>query len=128
MPSPITTIVMKDFTFKLAYTEIILTYNININITLTDFIENIKSAVLNDLHMENIEIVPTGQDYVPGRAAEDADALLPSSQYTLAEYFREKIYFTSFYIRQINNGNQYLDTNMDVDMDISELEQHSALN
>jgi hypothetical protein len=95
----------RNLCFKVAHTEIIRNYNININISMTEFIENIKNLIYNDLQMENIEIVPTGQPYIRGRAAEDAVALLPS-QDSVYDYFRERINFTSFYIRKINNENQ----------------------
>ena len=89
----------KHLYFKVVKTETTKIYMIDVNWSIQYFIEKLQGWIYEDLFLSNIEIVPTGQEYVAGKSAENADALKDDSEITLDAYFGKKIDTTSFYIR-----------------------------
>ena len=95
------------FYFKLAYTCQTKIYFVRPNITISQFIDDIKMRARGDFDLtdnEDIEIVIVGQyDNINGRDAELAPALQPSNT-LLSEFYRNTLMNTSFYIRKISNN------------------------
>ena len=95
------------FYFKLAYTCQTKIYFVRPNITISQFIDDIKMRARGDFDLtdnEDIEIVIVGQyDNINGRDAELAPALQPSNT-LLSEFYRNTLMNTSFYIRKIPNN------------------------
>ena len=92
------------FYFKLVYTDRAVRYSISPDKTLTDFINYVKVMVRDDFNISdnfNVEIVPTGQPYVPGQDAEMAAALEHSNYYTIRDIYGDNYKNISFYIRKI---------------------------
>jgi hypothetical protein len=92
-----------ELSFKKVYTCKTVYYTIDVNFTMKQFINFIKSKAYNDFNINNnykIEIVESGQfDNINGSDAELAPAL-ESCETTLREKYGEKIKYVSFYIRQ----------------------------
>lgn len=95
------------FYFKLAYTCQTKIYFVRPNITISQFIDDIKMRARGDFDLtdnEDIEIVIVGQyDNINGRDAELAPAIQPSNT-LLSEFYRNTLMNTSFYIRKIPNN------------------------
>jgi len=92
------------FYFKLVYTERTVCYNISPDKTLTDFINYVKVMVRDDFTISDnysVEIVPTGQPYVPGQDPEMAAKLEPSNYYTIRDIYGENYKNIAFYIRTV---------------------------
>lgn len=94
------------FYFKLAYTCQSKIYFVRPNITISQFIDDIKLRARGDFNLsdnEDIEIVITGQyDNVNGRDPELAPAIQPSN-ILLSQFYQNTHMNTSFYIRKISN-------------------------
>jgi hypothetical protein len=113
------------FYFKLAYTCQSKIYFVRPNITISQFIDDIKMRARGDFDLtdtEGIEIVITGQyDNVNGRDPELAPAIQPSNT-LLSEFYRNTLMNTSFYIRKIPNNlniNIPINNNNEDNFDIS---------
>jgi hypothetical protein len=95
------------FYFKLAYTCQSKIYFVRPNITISQFIDDIKLRARGDFDLtdnEDIEIVITGQyDNVNGRDPELAPAIQPSN-ILLSQFYQNTHMNTSFYIRKISNN------------------------
>lgn len=95
------------FYFKLAYTSQTKIYFVRPNITISQFIDDIKLRARGDFNLtdnEDIEIVITGQyDNVNGRDPELAPAIQPSNM-LLSQFYQNTHMNTSFYIRKISNN------------------------
>lgn len=92
------------FYFKLVYTERTVRYNISPDKSLTDFINYVKVMVRDDFTISDnysVEIVPTGQPYVPGQDPEMAAKLEPSNYYTIRDIYGENYKNIAFYIRTV---------------------------
>ena len=88
---------------KLAYTCTTNNYNIDTNVSVSDFIQNIKNSVYNDPIFNistniPIEIVESGQG-TKNTSAEDAPALIESDEIVSNKYKR----IPAFYVRICNN-------------------------
>jgi hypothetical protein len=91
-----------EFYFKLAYTCETRYYEVNADMSITDFISDIKNRARTDFEIqldEDIEIVEAGQNSLNGQAAEMAPELEPSSA-TIREIYGNKYNLTAFYIRK----------------------------
>lgn len=89
--------------FKLAYTCQTKIYDINPNISVKNFIEEIKNKARNDFHLENdedIEIVEAGQYIRNGQPSEEAPALV-NSNIPMINLYGYRLKNTAFYIRII---------------------------
>jgi hypothetical protein len=90
--------------FKLVYTCQTKNYIVNPNISIKDFIKNVKARARNDFNLNNdedVEIVEAGNpDNINGHDAELAPALEPSST-TIREIYGNRHTRTAFYIRKI---------------------------
>lgn len=85
------------FNFKFIYTDTIKQYSVQKNITVKNFIEDIKNRISNDFNIsnnENIEIIEAGQEN-----DELAHALEPSNV-RLKQIYENKYKITSFYIKK----------------------------
>lgn len=95
------------FYFKLAYTCQSKIYFVRPNITISQFIDDIKLRARGDFNLsdnEDIEIVITGQyDNINGRDPELAPAIQPSN-ILLSQFYQNTHMNTSFYIRKISNN------------------------
>lgn len=95
------------FYFKLAYTCQSKIYFVRPNITISQFIDDIKLRARGDFDLtdnEDIEIVITGQyDNINGRDPELAPAIQPSN-ILLSQFYQNTHMNTSFYIRKISNN------------------------
>ena len=95
------------FYFKLAYTCQSKIYFVRPNITISQFIDDIKLRARGDFDLtdnEDIEIVITGQyDNINGRDPELAPAIQPSN-ILLSQFYQNTHMNTSFYIRKIPNN------------------------
>ncbi len=95
------------FYFKLAYTCQSKIYFVRPNITISQFIDDIKLRARGDFDLtdnEDIEIVITGQyDNINGRDPELAPAIQPSNM-LLSQFYQNTHMNTSFYIRKISNN------------------------
>ena len=94
-----------QFYFKLAYTCQTKIYDINPNISIRNFIEDIRYRARYDFNIEqdeDIEIIEAGQpNNINGRDAELAPAIEPCSDYTIREIYGNTYRSTAFYIRKI---------------------------
>jgi hypothetical protein len=95
-----------NFNFKLVYTNQIQKYNVNSNITVKNFIKQVKARVKNDFNLrayEDVEIVEAGNpDNINGHDAELAPALVPSNT-RIREIYGCRYERTSFYLRKIQD-------------------------
>lgn len=93
-----------EFYFKLVYTCETKIYSVNPDISIEDFIEDIKIRAKNDFELyenETIEIIETGQfNNINGRNAELAPALVPLQE-TVRQIYGNRYKNTSFYLRII---------------------------
>jgi hypothetical protein len=93
-----------EFDFKLVYTCQTKKYFVRPNITLSQFIDDIKMRARGDFNLqitEDIEIVEAGQYYnINGRDPELAPALQPSNV-LLSEIYENTYKNIAFYIRKI---------------------------
>ena len=101
------------FYFKLAYTTENKIYFVRPNITIRQFIDDIKMKVRGDFNLkdnEDIEIIMAGQYYnVNGRDAELAPAIQPSN-IRMSKFYRNNLKSTAFYIRKISNSLSNVET------------------
>jgi len=107
-----------QFYFKLAYTCETKIYDINPNISIKNFIEDIKYRARNDFHIENdedIEIVEAGQHCTDGRPSEEAPAL-EISDTPLIQIYGNRHKNIAFYIRIIQ-----LNTRINIPQDYIEM-------
>jgi hypothetical protein len=107
-----------ELSFKKVYTCKTVCYIIDVNFTMKQFINYIKSKAYNDFNIDKnykIDIVEAGQfDNINGSDAELAPTLEPC-EIMLREKYGEKLKHTSFYIRpkldievpEINANNIY---------------------
>ena len=87
-----------QFYFKLFNTERIVKYNINLDKTITDFIDYVKIMVKDDLNIGDnytIQIMQTENSYL----------LEPSNYYTIRDVFGENCKDILFYIKIKPNRN-----------------------
>ena len=93
------------FNFKWINSKQNRVYFVNANLTMCQFIDDIKMRVRSDFELKNdedIEIVIAGQyDNINGRDPEVAPAIQPSGILISELYENKKI---SFYIRKISNS------------------------
>lgn len=93
-----------EFYFKLAYTCQTKIYSVNPDISIKNFIEDIKYRARIDFQIglaEDIEIVEAGNpDNINGHDAELAPALEPIDT-TIREFYENKYKNIAFYIRKI---------------------------
>ena len=91
------------FYFKMVYTSQTIYYDINLDMSITEFINYVENKIRADLIIDNnydIEIIEAGQfDNINGRDAELAPALEPSDL-TLLEKYENNYKQTAFYIRK----------------------------
>lgn len=88
------------FNFKFIYTDIIKQYSVEKNITLKNFIQDIKNRIRNDFNINNnedIEIIEAGQEN------NELSCALESSDITLKQKYETKYKMTSFYIKKMVN-------------------------
>jgi hypothetical protein len=88
------------FNFKFANTSTIKQYSVEKNITVKNFIEDIKNRITNDFNIndnENIEIIEAGQEN------DELASVLLSSEIPLKQIYENKHTVTSFYIRKTVN-------------------------
>jgi hypothetical protein len=94
-----------EFYFKLAYTCQTQNYLIDPNLSITNFIDDIKNIVPTHFDIspnEDIEIVEVGQPHnINGRDAELAPALKPTDL-TIKQLYEHRYRQTAFYIRKIH--------------------------
>lgn len=92
--------------FKLAYSCQTKKYFVRSNVTLSQFIDDIKMRARSDFHLsddEDVEIVEAGQYHnINGRDPELAPALQPSNV-LLSEMYENTNKNIAFYIRKIPN-------------------------
>lgn len=92
------------FRFKLAYTSKTKNYAVKSDMSIKNFIREIRQRAPIDFELncgEDIEIVETGQfDNICGHDAELAPALEESHR-TLGDLYANRYHSTSFYIRKI---------------------------
>ena len=92
-----------NFYFKLAYTCKTINYEINLDLSITDFINYVKNKIRIDFNIdsnETIEIVEAGQfNNVNGEDAEQAPALESSDAITIREKYKNNYKLIGFYIR-----------------------------
>ena len=93
-----------SFYFKVAYTCQTVNYDINLDMSLTEFIEQVTTNARTDFDINsnyNIEIVIAGQsNNVNGRDAEVAPAL-ENSDMTIREKLGDGYKYVAFYIRPV---------------------------
>jgi hypothetical protein len=93
------------FSFKMVYSCKNITYDINLDTTIADFINIVKSRIRNDFNISDdfdIQIVEAGQfNNVNGRDPELAPALEISDK-TIREKYENVYKQTAFYIRLVN--------------------------
>jgi len=85
------------FNFKFTYTDIIKQYSVEKNITLKNFIQDIKNRIRNDFNIndnEDIEIIEAGQEN------DELACPLESSDITLKQKYENKYKIMSFYIKK----------------------------
>jgi hypothetical protein len=92
------------FYFKVVYTTRTISYSVDPNLSIEDFIQDIQNRVRVDLNIDPndmIEIVEAGNFYnIIHRDAEMAPALEPSSE-TLLQVYGDRHATTAFYIRPV---------------------------
>jgi hypothetical protein len=93
-----------NFDFKLIYTEEVRKYRVDPDMTITQFIEDIKNRIHHDFEVnddEDIEIVEAGQfNNINSRDPELAPALAHSNYSVRQIYPTNDKCFTAFYIRK----------------------------
>ena len=93
-----------SFYFKLAYTCQTINYDINLDMSIENFINYVKDKIRVDFNIDNncdIEIVETGQpNNVNGRDAEVASAL-EYSDTTIIEKYGDNYKYIAFYVRPV---------------------------
>ena len=93
------------FNFKWVYSKQNKVYFVNANLTISQFIDDIKMRIRSDFDLKNdedIEIVIAGQyDNINGMDPEVAPPIQPSGILISELYENKKI---SFYIRKISNS------------------------
>jgi len=94
-----------SFYFKLAYTCQTINYDINLDMSIENFINYVKDKIRVDFNIDNnydIEIVKAGNpDNINGHDAELAPAL-EATNYTILQTYGDNYKQTAFYIRKIN--------------------------
>ena len=93
-----------SFYFKLVYTCQTVNYDIDLNMSMTEFINYVKDKIRVDFNIYNncdIEIVESGQpNNVNGRDAEVASALEYSNT-TIIEKYGDNYKYIAFYVRPV---------------------------
>ena len=93
-----------SFYFKLVYTCQTVNYDIDLNMSMTEFINYVKDKIRVDFNIDNncdIEIVESGQpNNVNGRDAEVASAL-EYSDTTIIEKYGDNYKYIAFYVRPV---------------------------
>ena len=93
-----------SFYFKLVYTCQTVNYDIDLNMSMTEFINYVKDKIRVDFNIDNncdIEIVESGQpNNVNGRDAEVASALEYSNT-TIIEKYGDNYKYIAFYVRPV---------------------------
>lgn len=96
-----------SFYFKVAYTCQTNYYDINLDMSVTEFIEHVTTKARTDFNINlnyDIEIVEAGQfNNVNGRDAEVAPEL-ENSNMTIREKLGDRYKYTAFYIRPVICG------------------------
>jgi hypothetical protein len=96
-----------QFRFKLVYTTNTKNYTFKSDLSIREFIREIRQRAPADFDLncnEDIEIVEMGQfNNINGHDAELAPAL-EESDYTLRELYENRYKFTSFYIRKFHTS------------------------
>ena len=104
-----------SFYFKLVYTCQTVNYDIDLNMSMTEFINYVKDKIRVDFNIDNncdIEIVESGQpNNVNGRDAELAPAL-EATNYTILQTYENSYKNTAFYIRTVMRGRENLENNI----------------
>ena len=104
-----------SFYFKLVYTCQTVNYDIDLNMSMTEFINYVKDKIRVDFNIDNncdIEIVESGQpNNVNGRDAELAPAL-EATNYTILQTYENSYKNTAFYIRTVMRGRENLENNL----------------
>lgn len=94
-----------SFYFKLAYTCQTINYDIDLNMSIENFINYVKDKIRVDFNIDNnydIEIVKAGNpDNINGHDAELAPAL-EATNYTILQTYGDNYKQTAFYIRKID--------------------------
>ena len=94
-----------SFYFKLAYTCQTINYDINLDMSIENFINYVKDKIRVDFNIDNnydIEIVKAGNpDNINGHDAELAPAL-EATNYTILQTYGDNYKQTAFYIRKID--------------------------
>lgn len=94
-----------SFYFKLAYTCQTINYDINLEMSIENFINYVKDKIRVDFNIDNnydIEIVKAGNpDNINGHDAELAPAL-EATNYTILQTYGDNYKQTAFYIRKID--------------------------
>ena len=94
-----------SFYFKLAYTCQTINYDIDLDMSIVNFINYVKDKIRVDFNIDNnydIEIVKAGNpDNINGHDAELAPAL-EATNYTILQTYGDNYKQTAFYIRKIN--------------------------
>ena len=93
-----------SFYFKVVYTCETMNYDIDLDMSISDFINIVKNRARQDFNIDNnniIEIVIAGQsNNVNGRDAEQAPAL-ENSDMTIREKLGDGYKYVAFYIRPV---------------------------
>jgi hypothetical protein len=104
-----------SFYFKLVYTCQTVNYDIDLNMSMTEFINYVKDKIRVDFNIDNnydIEIVEAGQpDNINGHDAELAPAL-EATNYTILQTYENSYKNTAFYIRTVMRGRENLENNI----------------
>ena len=94
-----------SFYFKLAYSCQTINYDINLDMSIENFINYVKDKIRVDFNIDNncdIEIVKAGNpDNINGHDAELAPAL-EATNYTILQTYGDNYKQTAFYIRKFN--------------------------
>ena len=94
-----------SFYFKLAYTCQTINYDIDLDMSIVNFINYVKDKIRVDFNIDNnydIEIVKAGNpDNINGHDSELAPAL-EATNYTILQTYGDNYKQTAFYIRKIN--------------------------
>lgn len=92
------------FYFKIVYTERTFYWDFSPNITIKNFIEEVKNNMREIEPNCDIEIIETGQyNNINGRDAELAPKINYYDEYTLMDIYENKWKNIAFYIRFIYN-------------------------
>jgi len=94
-----------SFYFKMVYTCQTINYDINLDMSIAEFINYVKDKIRVDFNIDNnydIEIVKAGNpDNINGHDAELAPAL-EATNYTILQTYGDSYKQTAFYIRKID--------------------------